>query len=337
VNEAVSNRLPTRIASLAFSVLLAATTSLGQAAHSLQGRVVLPNGAQPPNPIRITLTFSGKRVHETFTDLSGRFFFSGLSRGRYQLTADGDGENYETTHTDADVLGFGSGSQTFTQNIQLRVKPGKAVAGAAVTSVDALDPNLPARAREQYEQGLKQSRDNNPEKAIKLFEEALTAYPQFYSAHVAVAEQYAKLKRDQDAVTSYQKAIELKPDRAPAYVGIGVMLVRLKRYPEAIPPLRRSLEMDKLSSTPYLFLGLAEMMTGDYQAAEADLLRGYEIGRQALARMYLANLYELKGEPAKAIQQLKSFLEESPNLSDDRRAEIGRAIDKLKKRMEAKK
>lgn len=326
-----------RIASLAFAILLAATTSLGQAAHSLQGRVVLPNGSQPPNPVRVTLTFSGKRVHETFTDLSGRFFFSGLNRGRYQLVADGDGETFETTQTDAEVLGFGAGSQTFTQNIQLRLKAGKAVATAAVTSVEALDPNLPPRAREQYEKGLKQSRDNNPEKAIKLFEEALTAYPQFYSAHVAVAEQYAKLKRDQEAVAAYQKAIEIKPDRAPAYVGIGVMLVRQKRYPEAIPPLRRSLELDKLSSTPYLFLGLAEMMTADYQAAEASLLRSYEIGKPALARIYLANLYELKGEPEKAIQQLKAFLAESPNLPDERRVELGQAIDKLKKRVDAKK
>ncbi|MFY9610080.1 MAG: tetratricopeptide repeat protein [Blastocatellia bacterium] len=275
-------------------------------------------------------------MHEAFTDLSGRFFFSGLNRGRYQLVADGDGETYETTQTDADVLGFGSGSQTFTQNIQLRVKAGKAVATAAVTSAEAFDPNLPPRAREQYEKGLKESRNNNPEKAVKLFDEALAAYPQFYLAHVAMAEQYAKLKRDQEAVAAYQKAIEIKPDRAPAYVGIGVMLVRQKRYPEAIPPLRRSLEMDKLSSTPYLFLGLAEMMTGDYPAAEASLLRSYEIGKPALAHMYLANLYELKGEPAKAIQQLKAFLEESPNLPDERRAEIGKVIDKLRKRVEKK-
>jgi tetratricopeptide (TPR) repeat protein len=333
----VSKDASTRFVSIALATLLAATTSLGQAAHSLQGRVVLPNGAQPPNPVKITLSFSGKRVHEAFTDLSGRFFFSGLSRGRYQLSAEGDGATFETTQAEAEVLGFGSGSQTYTQNIQLRVKAGKTIAAAGVTSVEAMDPNLPPRAREQYEKGLKLSRDNNPEKAVKLFEEALTAYPQFYSAHIAVAEQYAKLKRDQEAVAAYQKAIDIKPDRAPAYVGIGVMLVRQQRYPEAIPPLRRSLEMDKLSSTPYLFLGMAEMMTGDYMAAEANLLRSYEIGKPALARMYLANLYELKGEPEKAIQQLKAFLEESPNLPDERRAEIGRVIDKLRKRIDKKK
>lgn len=53
--------------------------------------------------------------------------------------------------------------------------------------------------------------------------------------------------------------------------------------------------------------------------------------------MYLANLYELKGEPAKAIEQLKAFLEESPNLADERRAQIAKVIDKLRKRGNGKK
>ena len=326
-----------RIASLTVAVLAATATVVAQGQHTLQGKVAFPNGSSPPNPVKVSLTFNGRHVYETFTDLSGRFVFSGLGRGRYQLIAEGDGQTFETTRIDADVSAYGSAPQTFTQNIQLRLKADKAVPPAGLTSVEAVDPNLPPRAREQYEKGMKQARDNNPEKAIKLFEGALAAHPQFYSALVALAEQYAKAKRDQEAVASYQKAMDLKPDRAPAYVGFGVMLVKQKRYAEAIPPLRRSLELEKLSSTPYLFLGLAEMMTGDYESAETSLLRSYEIGKPALAHMYLANLYELKGEPEKAIRQLKAFLDESPNLTDERRAEIAQVIDKLRKRENRKK
>jgi Tfp pilus assembly protein PilF len=336
VKEGMGSDAPNRVAALAVAIVVASATAFAQNIHTLQGRVSFANGAQPANPVRVTLTFSGKPVYETFTDLSGRFSFSGLSRGMYRLTAETDGQTFETTRVDAEVSGFGS-PQTFTQNIQLRSKGGNPPASAAVVSVEESDPNLPVKAREQYQKGLKQARDNKPEKAIKLFEEALTAHPQFYSAYVALAEQYAKVKRDQESAAAYQKAIEIKPDNASAYVGFGVMLVKQKQYAEAIPPLRRSLELDKQSSTPYLFLGLAEMMTGDYQSAEASLLRSYEIGKPALARIYLANLYELKGEPEKAIQQLKSFLDETPNLPDERRAEIRTAIDKLRKRVEGKK
>ena len=318
-----------RIASLAFAILLAGTTSLAQASHSLQGRVVLPNGSQPPNPVRITLTFSGKRVHETFTDLSGRFFFSGLNRGRYHLIADGDGQTFETTRVDAEVLGFGSAPQTFTQNIQLRLKAGKAIAPAAVTSVEAVDPNAPPRAREAYDKAVKRAEDDRPEQAVKLLQEAIATYPKFFSAHVALGEQYDKLKRYTEAEAAYQKATELKSDGAAAQVGLGVVLVKQKKYAEAIPPLRRSLEIEKQSSTPYLFLGLAEMMTGDYQSAEADLLRAYEIGKPAIAHIYLANLYDLRHEPAKAIMHLQAFLKENPEAPQA--SQIRGVIEKLRR------
>lgn len=326
-----------RIASVVVAILVLTAAAFAQGGHSLQGKVLFPNGTAPPNPVRVSLTFNGMHIYETFTDLSGRFSFSGLRRGVYQLSAEGDGQTFETTRVNAEVAAFGAAPQTFTQNIQLRLKAGKSVPPAGVTSVEMLDANMPARAREEYEKGIKDAENNKPENAVKHFQEAITVYPQFYSAHVAIAEQYAKLKRDEEAAEAYRKAIEMKSDRAPAYVGLGVMLVKQKKYSEAIAPLRRSLEIEKQSSTPYLFLGLAEMMTGDYQSSESNLLRAHEIGKPVLARIYLANLYDLKGEPARAIEQLKAFLKESPNLPEERQTEIRGVIEKLRKQMAAKK
>ena len=333
----MSRILLTRIAGLAAAVATAAAVALSQGAHTLQGKVLLPNGAAPSTPVKVTLTFSGRQVYETFTDLSGRFSFSGLQRGRYQMTAEGDGRSFETTRVEAEVSAYGAAPQTFTQNIQLRLKAGQVIAPAAVTSIELVDPDLPARAREAYDKGVKDARNDKPENAVKHFQEAIAAHPPFYLAHVAIAEQYLKLKRDQEAVEAYQKAVELKPERAAAYVGLGVMFVKQKKYREALTPLRRSLEIEKQSAMPYLFLGLAEMMTGDYPASEADLLRAYEIGKPALAHIYLANLYDLKGEPARAIDQLKAFLKENPNLPEARQTEIREVIEKLRKQMTAKK
>jgi Tfp pilus assembly protein PilF len=325
-----------RVAVMAIAILATAGSSSAQGQATLQGKVLLANGTPPSAPVKVTLTFNGMHVYETFTDLSGRFFFSGLRRGMYQLTAEGDGQTFETTRVGAEVGAYSASPPSVTQNIQLRPKAGKSVPAAAVTSVEALDPNVPQRAKQAYEKGVKQAADNKPEKALKLFEEAIEVYPQFYSAHVAIAEQYGKLQRNDEAVAAYQKAIELKSDRAAAHVGLGMMLVKQRKYVEAMGPLRRSIEIEKQSSTPYLFLGLAEMMTGDYKSSETNLLRAYEIGKPALAHMYLANLYELTGEPAKAIEQLKAFLKENPNLPEARQTEVREVIEKLRKKAAAK-
>lgn len=331
----MSKQMLVRFASVLLAVLLASASSYSQASHTLQGKVMLPNGSPPSNSVRVALTFNGVNVYETFTDLSGRFSFTGLHRGMYQLTAEGDDRTFETTRVNAEIAAYGSAPQTFTQNIQLRMKAGKSVPPAGVTSAEAFDPNVPQRAREAYQKGLKRAEADKPEQAVKLLQEAIAAYPQFYSAHVALGEQCDKLKRFPEAEAAYQKAVELKGAAADAHAGLGVVLVKQKKYSEAIPPLRRSIEIDNRSSASYLFLGLAEMMTGDYPSAEFHLLRAYEIGKPTIAHIYLANLYDLQGQPAKAIEQLQAFLRENPESPNS--SQIREAIEKLRKQVAKKK
>src|SRR5687767_5410467 len=91
------------------------SSALAQNANVLQGKVITPAGGQPTSPVRVKLTFNGRAIYDTFTDLSGRFSFPGLARGTYQLTAEGDGINFETTTVYAEVTAFGSAPQSFTQ------------------------------------------------------------------------------------------------------------------------------------------------------------------------------------------------------------------------------
>src|SRR5258708_28919890 len=108
---------------LALILLLSLSCSLSvcaQNVHSLQGRVIAPTGLQPQTPVKVALTFDGRRIYETFTDLSGRFSFTGLGRGTYQLTAEGDDQSFERTTVYAEVSAFGSAPQLFTQDIQLQ-------------------------------------------------------------------------------------------------------------------------------------------------------------------------------------------------------------------------
>ncbi len=318
------------------AILIAAAPTFAQGQHTLQGKVSYPNGMSPSNPVKVTLTFNGRRIYEIFTDLSGRFNFGGVMRGTYQLTAEGDGETFETTSVYAEVSAYGSAPQTFTQNIQLTLKQRKQVLAADVVSADSTGVNVPERARKAYEKGVKSADSNKAEEAIKHLQESILAHPTFYAAHILMGEQYGKLQRYDESVAAYQKAIELKNDAPDGHVGLGITFVKQKKYTEAIAPLRRGVELSKQSSTPYLFLGLAEMFTGDYAAAETDLLRANEITKTPLVHLYLANLYELKGEPAKAIQRLKAFLKEYPNMNEERQAGIREAIDKLQKKVSGK-
>ena len=308
--------------------------SLSQSAHTLQGKVILPSGGPPQLSVRVTLTYNGVRVFETFTDLSGRFSFTGLRRGVYQLEAEGDGRNFETTRVRAEVSAFGSAPQTFTQNIALRPVPGKTVQPAETISAEASDPNLPQQARDEYRKAAKFASGGKPEDAIKHYQEAIKAAPQFYLAHLEMADQCLKLSRLDQAAAAYLKAKELRPERSEPVSGLAVTLIQQQKYPEAVSQLQAVIEMGKQSSVTYLYLGLGETMTGDYAAAEKDLKRAFEMSKAPVARIYLANLYELTGEPQKAIEQLQAFLKENPDAPQAR--QVRGAIEKLRKQREKK-
>ena len=124
-----------------------------QGANVLEGKVVTPSGTQPTNPVRVKLTFNGRAIHETFTDLSGRFSFPGLSRGTYQLTAEGDGITFETTSVYAEISAFGSSAQSFTQDIQLRPIIRKPTQQPGV--INAFTQDVPAAAKQALEAGPK--------------------------------------------------------------------------------------------------------------------------------------------------------------------------------------
>lgn len=316
-------------------LLITASAARAQGSHTLEGRVSLPNGSQPSQPVRVTLTYNGRRLYETFTDLSGRFTFTGLGGGTYQLIAAGDDRTFETTSVSAAVSGFGPAPQSFTQNITLRPKAALKDAPAAVVSAEELDPDVPERAREKYRQGLKSASEEKTEQAVELLGEAVKAHPSFYAAHMALAEQLSKRQRYDEALASYRRAGELKPDRADPYVGVGVTLVNQKRYEEGARMLRGVLELDKDLVGPYLSLGYAEMMLGDYKSAEEHLLRAHELGRNPVAHVYLANVYEQTGETGKALARLEAFIKESPQSPNA--ASVRGAAEKLRKKLGAKK
>ena len=307
-----------------------------QGQFSLEGRVQSPSGAQPAQPVRVTLTQGGRRLYESFTDLSGRFNFPGLRGGAYQLTAEGDGRAFETTTVSFEVASFGRGGQTLTQNIQLRPK-NSAPDAAPGSAVDAeeLDPGVPDAAREKFRRGIRSAAEGKPEQAVRALEEAVRAHADFYAARMALAEQLSRLRRYDEALAAYRKASELRPERADPYVGVGVTLVSQGRYEEGIRMLRGVIELDKSLPAPYLSLGYAEMMTGDYKAAEEHLLRAMELSRPALAHVYLANVYEQTGEPAKAAAQLEAYLKENPN--SPQAEDVRAAIEKLKRKAKEKK
>lgn len=296
-----------------------------QSIHTLQGKVISPSGSQPANPVLVTLTYSGRPVYETFTDLSGRFSFTALSRGRYQLTAKGDGVTFESTSVYAEISAFGNAPQLFTQDIQLRPLVGKPNQRAAVIS--AFVQNVPVDAKQSLEQGLKLADVGKSDEAIEKMQLAVRIFPKYFEAHLQLGNLFLKSGRPADAITELDLAREINPSDERTYQSFGLLLMGQKNYGMAVAIFAEAGRLNPQNPMNALMRGIALI----HHAASTDpanttertslLDRADQALAQALSQSdnkmkpdspTLALFYEMKGQPERAAAELESYLRKTP-------------------------
>ena len=310
-----------RLVLICAAILIVAVLVFAQGAHTLQGRVMTPNGTQPTAPVKITLTFSGRRIYETFTDLSGRFSFASLARGTYQLTAEGDGQTFETTTVYAEVAAFGSAPQLFTQDIQLRPIAAKPWGQTGV--VNAFSQNVPKAARQALGRAAKLNGELKTEAAIEQILEAIRIFPEYFEAHLELGNAFLKAGRFEQAIAELDRAREIDPNDERAYQSFGLVLMKLKNYAVAVAIFAEAARLNPNNPMNALMRATAlihqattvpEAQIADRQSlldsaalslSQASKLSGDKLKADSLT---LATFYEMKSEPGRAADELELFL-----------------------------
>ena len=322
--------------------LLSASPATAQNANVLQGKVIAPNGSQPNSPVRVRLTFNGRLILEAFSDLSGRFSFPGLARGTYQITAVGDGLSFETTTVTAEVSAFGSGNQTFMQDIHLRPIAQKATSQPGV--VNAFNQDVPANARLAFEQGMKLAEGGQGAEAIDKLQEAVRVFPKYFDAHLQLGNLFLKSGRTAEAITELDLAREINPNDERSYQSFGLLLIGQKNYPVAVAIFAEAARLNPSNPMNALMRGIAlihQAATLEETNAERSILlsRADQALTQALSLSdnklkpdvpTLALFYEMKGEPERAAKELEGYLRKTPQTrnADALKNEIKRLREK---------
>jgi tetratricopeptide (TPR) repeat protein len=322
---------PVILVSALLLILIFSLSVCAQNVHTLQGRVIAPNGLQPQNPVRVTLTFDGRRIYETFTDLSGRFSFTGLGRGTYQLTADGDDQTFERTTVYAEVSAFGSAPQLFTQDIQLQPLRAKPTARGAI--VNAFTQNVPKMATQALERGQKLEQQGKRSEAVAQIQEALRIFPAYFEAHLALGNHFLKDGRFNEAIAELDRAREINPNDERLYQSFGLIMLQQRNYQVAVAVFAEAVRLNPTNPLNPLMRGTALIHQASGLAAagrpaeetksllvkaEEALAKAAELseGRMKADHLTLAMFYELKGEPGRAADELEEYLRKAPSAAN---------------------
>jgi tetratricopeptide (TPR) repeat protein len=301
--------------------------------HSIRGKIFLPSGNLPDQRIRVVLELNtGGIVNEAFSDSVGNFEFRSLPNGTYKIVVPSDGRVYETTQEVVEL--YGNFSRTFTAQVYLKekgeglsFKPKEKILSAADIQ------EVPKDARKRYDNGVKRSRENKPEEAVRLFEEAIKIFPDYLHAINRLGEQMRVLNKPAEAQAAFERAIAINPKFALPHINLGMILVEQKRFDEAITALENGSKADDSYPMGHLNLGIALMskQPPDLDRAEKELTRAMEIGKKDLVyvRKYLFNLNVRRQKMDKAAEQLEAYLKEAPDAPDA--PDVRQMLEKVKK------
>ena len=150
--------------------------------------------------------------------------------------------------------------------------------------------------------------------ALKLYDKALKAMPEFPEAEFQRGMVFIALGKPDEAEAAYRRAIELRPDWTLAMTGLGALLVNRNRHSEAEPMLKKVLDLEP--QNPPALAAFAEIrLNAKAPAAELQTL--------------LTKLSELTGKayPMPSIWVTRAALENALGRSAQAKASLGKALE----------
>ncbi len=286
--------------------------------HTVSGLIFMPNRRPIGRGVSVRLSKGGNDA-VAWTNDDGQFSIPGVANGTYTLTVNPDGDLESASQRVEIALYRGSPAQTFHVNIQLKFKPGSAIAKPAV--IDAEMAGVPKQAMQHYRDALAARAKGDRQGTIDELLRSVAEYPDFAAAHSELGNQYQQLDQLESSEKHLRIAVKLKPDSYEAFANLGIGLVRQKNFEGAETVLREALKIKSDSAVAHFYLGRALIGQKRPLDAEGSFRSALSTGGTEMneARRALANIYLQRDENEKALAELEAYLAANPTPADEKR------------------
>jgi tetratricopeptide (TPR) repeat protein len=299
-----------------------AAFQLGKDAFEINGRVYDEQTHGILSRVDVTLRGAGGVMQaQIVTNESGRFDFSNLARGNYEIEARLIG--YEPYST---AVSVGEGG-TWGMTIYLKRSPAKQEAPSGA-SVSAHELSMPQKARDLVYSGKqKVFYGRNLDAGLTDFQNAVALAPGYYEAYYQIGMTYLELSKREDAENNFRKSIELSKDTyGEPVIGMGTILLDKTDVAGGEKLIRHGLEL-----SPNFWLGYYEL--GRACLAENHIAEAKKAGEQARSLMpnaaivyrLLANVYMREKDYSALLADLDAYLKIDPDSAASVRAREMRA------------
>lgn len=293
--------------------------------EQIVGRVFFPPGDTTGVGITVKLRSMSSPEITGMAAPDGSFRFTHLRTDTYTIIVDA-GDAYEKA-TEIVSVGF-SGSVPAQGNlgsyviplvypIEIYLKPKRS---DTATASNAAFANVPAAARELFQQALENARAGNHVKAIEQLKSAITGAPKFVRAYEELAAEYLQTGQGDQAVETLKEAIRNDPENLTLRLKYGIALLNQKKYAAAETVLVQLANLKDYADSPTAgyYLGVALMNEEKLETAQSVFETVIKNGgdKLALAHKYLGGIYWSNKHYRAAADELEKYLKLEPKAAD---------------------
>jgi Flp pilus assembly protein TadD len=323
-----------RVIFLSLLVLLAASQlqlASGQTQYRIEGVVYGPDSRPLPNILVSLQNSSRAQIAQEITNSDGRYQFSGIVAGTYYLIVKPAQDQFHPVLQQLELMDTSRGGSSMSServDFTLRTSARRVESPSAGT---VFAQNVPPDAEREYLLAMKSSGKGDKEDALQHLAKAIEVFPTYFLALQQRGLLYVELAKQKEAIEALTTAIKINPKSAEAHLGLGMAYVSLDQLQNAVAELNISRSLDPRLFRTYLYLGMAYIGIDNLEAAEQALKQAHTLAGPADGRavhLYLASIYDKRKQYQKAIDELETYLRDSPKATNA--PKIREAIQKLK-------
>src|SRR5206468_11874277 len=206
-----------------------------------------------------------------------------------------------------------------------------------------LTADIPKQALKEYEKAVRDIRHNNTPRAIERLEKSVKLAPDFYNAHLGLAQEFRKTDRLDAAEQELTRAFELNPREGTPLIQLGEIYLEKNNFKRAAEVLSQAIRIEPGSAVAHYALGRARYRRSEYAQAEQAFTRAALLDKDFEApELMLLHVYVRQGKLRAALSRMDALLQKNPgnrpNPALERfRSEIVVALANLKQGAEKQK
>ena len=310
----------------------------------VEGQIINENGQTPADPVSVRLNCGMRTVQTIKTDIRGYFRFAlgiGMQANTDFSAADESAPSsiLGDMNTPGGMGGFGVAGGLTGCDIRISV-PGYVPLNLPITdpgslgtvdvgvlelrrigtpptgSVSATSLMVPKNARSEFDQGIKDLRNNHLPQGTRHLERAVGAYDKYAEAWTELGRAYTLNHEPAKARQAWEKAIAADSKYVPPYVNLGAAQLEEQDYEGALASIAKAVEVDPAitEGVAGYIQGFANFRLERLEAAEESLLQAEKGPHRNTPQLHvvLADIYLRKQDSSSAAEQMRAYLKEAP-------------------------